>query len=50
MIQGMKVIKLLAWESFIAKGINEARKIELKHLLKNAVFRAMFSKIFTYSI
>ncbi|XP_060582748.1 ATP-binding cassette sub-family C member 9-like [Ruditapes philippinarum] len=47
MIQGMKVIKLLAWESFIAKGINEARKIELKHLLKNAVFRAMFTFIGT---
>ena len=46
MIQGIKVIKLLAWEMFITKGINDARKTELKFLLKNAVFRAMFSKIY----
>lgn len=45
MIQGIKVIKLLAWECYIAKNINESRARELKYLFKNAVYRAIFTFI-----
>ena len=44
MVQGIKVIKLLAWETHIADGIKKARQKELRALLRNAVFRAVYSK------
>ena len=44
LIQGIKVIKLLAWESFQAKTITDIRKKEITLLFKLAGFRAMFSK------
>ena len=46
LIQGIKVIKLLAWESFQAKTITDIRKKEIKLLFKLAAYRAMFSKSF----
>ena len=46
MVQGIKVIKLLAWESYQSKKITEIRKQEVKSLFKLACFRAMFSKYY----
>lgn len=46
MIQSMRVIKLLAWESLFQKTIDKSRKAELWALLKNAMFRLMFSKCY----
>ncbi|XP_052799904.1 ATP-binding cassette sub-family C member 9-like isoform X2 [Mya arenaria] len=47
MVQGIKVIKLLAWESYIARGITESRKKELRAVMLNAIFRSLFSFIGT---
>jgi hypothetical protein len=46
MIQSMRVIKLLAWESLFEKTIDQSRKAELWALFKNAMFRLMFSKFY----
>ncbi|XP_052239294.1 ATP-binding cassette sub-family C member 9-like isoform X2 [Dreissena polymorpha] len=47
MVQGIKVIKLLAWETFIAQGISESRKRELKAVMMNAIFKSLFTFIGT---
>lgn len=44
LIQGIKVIKLLAWEFYQSKTITDIRDKEVKLLFKLAAFRAMFSK------
>ncbi|KAL3856342.1 hypothetical protein ACJMK2_011111, partial [Sinanodonta woodiana] len=47
MVQGMKVIKLLAWESIFFKEISDTRKVEVKYLLYIAVYRALFTFVGT---
>lgn len=42
-IQGIKVIKLLAWEKYMTNNINKARSAEIKMLMKGAVYRALYS-------
>ncbi|KAK3084802.1 hypothetical protein FSP39_019339 [Pinctada imbricata] len=42
-IQGIKVIKLLAWEGIFNEGITETRKQELKYLFIGSLFRILFS-------
>nr|XP_022339096.1 ATP-binding cassette sub-family C member 9-like isoform X1 [Crassostrea virginica] len=42
-IQGIKVIKLLAWEKFFRHDIQSSRKIELKRLFYNSIYRVLFT-------
>ncbi|XP_055997063.1 ATP-binding cassette sub-family C member 8-like isoform X2 [Ostrea edulis] len=44
-IQGIKVIKLLAWEYFFRQDIEASRKMELKRLFANCIFRILFTFI-----
>lgn len=44
-IQGIKVIKLLAWEKFFGHDIQSSRKRELKLLFFNSIFRVLFTFI-----
>lgn len=44
-IQGIKVIKLLAWEKFFCHDIQSSRKKELKLLFFNSIFRVLFTFI-----
>lgn len=41
-ISGVEVIKMFAWEMPFAKLISEARRLELKQVLKNAYVRAIY--------
>lgn len=41
-ISGVQVIKMYAWEKPFAKLISEARRLELKMVLKNAYVRALY--------
>lgn len=44
MVQGIKVVKLLAWENYVADGIYKARTRELRALMKNVAYKSVYSK------